>query len=1039
MNDVLSEPRAPADWAPRNDAEPAAADDAWFARAGRRIIRRPRTWVRSPWPDDRIIRTAVTVATLVVTTFIMMRIVHFNPFAWANLGDDDLIFDRTTPTGGDMGAHVWGPAFLRDYLLPNGQLSGWSMDWYSGFPIYRFYMLIPALAIVGLDVFLPYGVAFKVVAVSGLVTLPACCWAFGRLARFRYPMPELFAFAGLCFLLNESYDIYGGNVLSTMAGEFSFSIAVSFMMLGLGTLCRALDTGKYTVWAASLLALACLSHGIVLIYTMLGALIIVVCRSGADLWRLFTRVVSGVVAQASGAAGEVARRASQQTIVYLLLMSPAAVALTVLLAQMSSALYVLTAVVVLAAVVLLVVLCVQLGLSLPENRLFVKRLAFAAVIGALTLALSAFWVGPFLFNHQYMTDMKYAPYPEDAPAAWGSYWEMLFDQKPAIDFIVNSLAIFGMFAMVLRRHVYGIALGLTVIVAGAMVYLAHDGLPIIGLLWNPRVLPWLYLTRYLMMMVGAAELGGFLVNAVRNRPARAEQGVGAASITFAIAALVVLVIFGWVYQVLPFGTHKSVQDAASQQTVREYAWGPARARTTYNNWDRARGWTAYNFQGYEGRDSYPEYYDLMQTMAGIGADPDLGCGRAMWERLDDKSDRAYGTSMALMLLPYWTDGCIASSEGLFFEASGTTPYHFIAVDAMSTNAGSPVRQVRETIGDAAIGVPLVQALGINYVMVATPEAIADADAQPELTPITTSGPWHIYAVAGSDLVVPLDTEPVVVNERTGDQRECWLELGTSWFQQRSEWAALPAADGPDEWQRIDVAVDPARQEPQGQGTDECGDPTSSTTRRVNIVQPASEFQARQLDEVTVTNVVQEQQSVSFDVDQIGVPVLVRVSYFPNWNVEGADGPYRVAPNFMVVVPTSEHVELTYDSRSTLDWVFYGMTIIGLAAAVVIRIRGSVRFPRLDGAATVGAGTLAVTPMIPTAGPSAPPPAEPEPKSEPEPDRLLSSPPPPTPLPPGSAGALPAAPAPPPPIPPATPPPTPDWSSFDRPDEPDDSR
>ena len=64
-------------------------------------------------------------------------------------------------------------------------------------PAYRFYMVVPALAMVALDTILPYGVAFKLVAVSGLVTLPFCCWAFGRLARFRYPMPELFAFAGL--------------------------------------------------------------------------------------------------------------------------------------------------------------------------------------------------------------------------------------------------------------------------------------------------------------------------------------------------------------------------------------------------------------------------------------------------------------------------------------------------------------------------------------------------------------------------------------------------------------------------------------------------------------------------------------------------------------------------------------------------------------------------------------------------------------------------------------------------------------------------
>src|SRR3712207_6886029 len=52
----------------------------------------------------------------------------------------------------------------------------------------------------------------------------------------------------------------------------------------------------------------------------------------------------------------------------------------------------------------------------------------------------------------------------------------------------------------------------------------------------------------------------------------------------------------------------------------------------------------------------------------------------------------------------------------------------------------------------------------------------------------------------------------------------------------------------------------------------------------------------------------------FDVSEPGVPVLVRVSYFPNWSASGAEGPYRIGPNMMVVVPTDTHVEL--DRKST---------------------------------------------------------------------------------------------------------------------------
>src|SRR5829696_137844 len=294
---------------------------SWIARAGRRIIRRPERWARRPWPPSRIIKVTVTGLTLFITTVVMLNVVHLNPIN----GSADLIFDRTTPTGGDMGAHVWGPAYLRDHLLPNFQLSGWSMDWYAGMPAYRFYMVVPALAIDALDVVFAYGVAFKLVAIAGLVTLPVCCWAFGRLANFRYPIPELFAFAGMAFALDESFSIYGGNLKSTMAGEFSFSIALSLMILGFGLLARGMQTGKYRSWAAIVLALAAVCHGIVLIYAAVGALVIVLINT--DGW---------------------------------------------------------------------------------------KRLRFGLSVGLGTVLLAAWWVGPFLLNHDYMTDMKYGGRPEGA-------------------------------------------------------------------------------------------------------------------------------------------------------------------------------------------------------------------------------------------------------------------------------------------------------------------------------------------------------------------------------------------------------------------------------------------------------------------------------------------------------------------------------------------------------------------------------------------------------------------------------------------------
>jgi uncharacterized membrane protein len=71
-----------------------------------------------------------------------------------------------------MGAHVLGPAYLRDYLLPEGRILGGSNDWFAGFPAFYFYFPLPSLTVVLLDLFVPYGVAFKIVTVMGLLATP---------------------------------------------------------------------------------------------------------------------------------------------------------------------------------------------------------------------------------------------------------------------------------------------------------------------------------------------------------------------------------------------------------------------------------------------------------------------------------------------------------------------------------------------------------------------------------------------------------------------------------------------------------------------------------------------------------------------------------------------------------------------------------------------------------------------------------------------------------------------------------------------------
>jgi len=237
---------------------------------------------------------------------------------------DGVLFTRTTPTGGDLGAHVWGPAFLRDELLPRFRLSGWTPDWYAGFPAYHFYMVVPMLFVVALDVGLAtpllavvlpalgwaavrvvrrrparwpallallatvvvlvvpvhYGLALKWVTVAGLLVMPVSGWLTGRLAGLPFPGPALTAVATLPFMFDRSFNIMGGNLMSTMAGEFAFTLAVATVLVYLGLLVRGLETGRGRAPAAVLLALTGLCHLLVAFYALVASAVAVVLRPG---------------------------------------------------------------------------------------------------------------------------------------------------------------------------------------------------------------------------------------------------------------------------------------------------------------------------------------------------------------------------------------------------------------------------------------------------------------------------------------------------------------------------------------------------------------------------------------------------------------------------------------------------------------------------------------------------------------------------------------------------------------------------------------
>ena len=792
----------------------------------------------------------------------------------------DLIFADTTPAGGDMGAHVWGPAFLRDHLLSSGQLAGWTPDWYAGFPAYQFYMVVPALAIIAVNagftpwlsiplavavlglagreagrrprlrpailvaagllavmmVPLPYGIAFKVMAVSGLVFMPLAAWWMAKQAGVDEPVPAAIALAVVFFLFDTNFTIYGGNIASTLAGEFAFSMSLCLVFVATGWALRGMDEDRHRASAAVLIALVALCHIIPLFFLIATLMVIVVLPK--DAARLPALMLGFVAALIPIAFAERFDGITTEA----------------------------------AAVV---ALFIAFGVAMAVSESIKARFMWLLLTGPAAALLAAFWLVPFVGRRDLFNDMGWERLDEVGEA-------MLTGPMQ----IALPLAVLGGVVSFATRERLGMLFSIHALTfASAVANLGESKL------WNARLLPFFYLSVYCLAALGIAAMVRYAAVTVSERFEEPDVRVVWGSLVAGL--LGVLIVVGMPLRALPFG---------STNADGQYEWFGL--RTSERNF--VNSWASWNFSGYEEKDSYREYAGVVDAMDELGQSN--GCGRAMWEY--DKDLDRYGTPMALMLLPHWTDGCIGSMEGLYFESSATTPFHFLNQSALSVAPSSAQRDLPYRSFEINRGVAQLKVMGVRYYMAQSDEAIAAARGNPDLTEWVTAEPFVVFEVAGSALAEGLSFEPVVASGPALDDSDelasrfeiGWLSQAVEFYNDPRTFNAMPAADGPENWDRVTTLI------PSD------GDP---------------------IDAAVVSDIEIDTDAIRFSVDEIGKPVLVKISYFPNWNVSGADGPWRIGPNLMVVVPTETDVSFSY-GRTLIDWLGMVLTLIGVGALLAFR-------------------------------------------------------------------------------------------------------
>ena len=757
-----------------------------------------------------------------------------------------LLVSSSLITGGDTGSHLALPAYLRSTGNPLN-VTPWYPGWLDGIPAYTYYFILPDVLAALASYVVGFAVAFKLATVLGSVLMPVGAYVMGRLFRAPRPIPAALALATLPFLFDASFTIDGGNLFSTMAGEYPFSLSLSLALVSVGLFARGVRTG-HGYWLAALALSATLAaHVLPWLFAVAAVGVLVVVE-------LFLR-----------GGGE----------------DPD-------------------------------------GLS-DAPRVFSRPFRFALGAGLLSFGLSAWWLLPFATTQSLSDSLGYV---NDNVSSLHAIFTTLgwFNATGGAggDRWVIVLAAWAVVVAVVVRDRLGVVLSVLVVLSGlAFVYDPQSAI------WNERLIPFWYITIHL----AAGWLVGYAGWRWATRAPRRTVAVETQSdtVTADAVAPTILAASGAALTRAPRGTVATPDDARTyRRTLRATAAvalvGLASTvpglitplatdlhlSTTGN---QVTSWAQWNYSGYQAKPAWPEYHGLMLTMARVARR--YGCGRAMWEY--SANENRFGTPEALMLMPYWTHNCVDSMEGLLMESSPTTPYHYLDQSELSVAPSDP--QVGLNYGplDVALGVRHLQILGVKYYVAFSPQVVAQAAADPELRLVATTRrwpapgvQWRIYLIAHSPIVQPLTRTPNVV-ARIASQSQ-WLAANQSWWLHPSLEGVYAASTGPPSWPRA---------------------------ARVNAMSRSAP-----LASVRVTRVRVNLQSISFRVSRSGVPILVKISYYPRWRATGARGPYRVSPNLMVVIPTSTRVTLYYGATpaTTVGNLLSAATVLAGGASVVVVLR-----------------------------------------------------------------------------------------------------
>ncbi len=829
----------------------------------------------------------------------------------------------TTVTGGDTASWQGIAHHLAETLLPEGRLTGWDMGNFCGYPNFNFYFIPPFLVPVAVSKLLnlPLTVCLKWSIMSGIFLLPACVYCGLRNMGHRFPGPVMGASASLLFLFNESYTMFGGNTLSTFAGEFCYMTAFALFTLFIGTYYRGCRTGTRSVFNGILLGLIGLCHLFVFIPAMIWV-----------AYSFFDRAKIRYIAQVA-AVGFICM--AFWILPILAYRNPYTSPIYMIWQEYVSWRFAL-------AGWLIIALGTGPGLALTvlknqnEKTRKIRRLGFAGLVASGVLAAVYLGCQFLLLGKNIWHSGLHIPTALLSPG-----------------FAANA-----------EPWTLPISIGVGVVVFLVLGFLAQKNQPVFEKFC--RKTAWLCMAALMILLVWT--LFGFIQKQVPALQFKLPVSDHRAIFLSAIAAGAVLC-----WQVLRFRQFDSafLQAQENFQPSRFLYWPAliagcatvyfgahflkvpdirflppmvfalimilavetpapflAKRRLALRAWTasltwfavflvvmliprQADDWYAYNNGGYEARTGYKDFDQanqyLRQSDSSAAKDP-LNAPRVAYEKCDLYGP--YGGDRVFESLPLFSGR--QTLEGIHYASAFSARSIAFLQTEFSKNIKTPGAGILSKINVSALPTHF-DLYNISQVIVATDTLKQALGTSAAFSKEAVFGNLWVFRYTGckGQYVETPRIRPVLY------AGENWPDAFYDWLKQADPDAPLMV---PDAW--VKDPQDRAAFSGMIAGFDE-------------------------LERIKPEPVQTDEDSIQFDLDhfkirfhtnRINEPHLIKVSYFPNWRVQGAKAVYPVSPHMMLVIPREPEVVLTY-GRSGWELAGGAITLLG---GLLIIFRGIFR-------------------------------------------------------------------------------------------------